>query len=289
MVNVNDPSDVDLVAARAEIAEENKNLPKRLDASGRLVAEKAANKPFFVYQDYRRKQEEMEVAKQARRKEREEKIARGEDPGRDPDVSRAPSGSTVLKTFFIIIFLTAYAGHFITGDWKWGNESKWMTWNHWRSLIPDGVQMAYTEKQLAKYDGSDPDPLKPVLLAYDGIVYDVTEGRRIYGPGGGYHQFAGRDATRAYVTGCFKIHLTHDIRGFDKEQQKALDKWRRFYANHKKYKRVGTVYHEPIDPDAPLPPPCDREGKAIEQPDEVPTTAAPSPEAPEAPKAKEEL
>ncbi|KAG8999091.1 hypothetical protein FRB93_013361 [Tulasnella sp. JGI-2019a] len=259
----NDPNAVDLVKARADIAEETKNLPTRKDATGRVVPLKTANKPFFVYQDYREKQAKLESEKIQRRKEREEKIAKGEDPGRDPDASRGPSAGNVFKTLFIILALTAYAGHFVKGDWKWGYESKWLTTRHWMQFIPDGVQMAYTEQSLAKFDGSDPDPLKPVLLAIDGIVYDVTKGRRVYGPGGGYHQFAGKDAARAYVTGCFKIHQTHDVRGFNADEKKALQKWKDFYANHKDYRKVGTVYHAPIDPDSPLPPPCDEKGDAI--------------------------
>jgi hypothetical protein len=37
----------------------------------------------------------------------------------------------------------------------------------------------------------------------------------MYGPGGGYSFFAGRDAARAYVSGCFKSDLTHDLRGLE--------------------------------------------------------------------------
>ena len=73
-------------------------------------------------------------------------------------------------------------------------------------------QRTFSEAELAQFDGSSPG--QPVYLAIDGDVYDVTSGRRTYGPGGSYHFFAGRDAARAYVTGCFKTHLTHDIRGF---------------------------------------------------------------------------
>lgn len=35
----------------------------------------------------------------------------------------------------------------------------------------------------------------------------------MYGPGGSYSFFAGRDATRAFITGCFQEDLTPDLRG----------------------------------------------------------------------------
>ncbi|KAL0259661.1 hypothetical protein SLS55_005398 [Diplodia seriata] len=113
-------------------------------------------------------------------------------------------------------------------------------------------------EQLSAYDGSDPS--KPIYLALNGTIYDVTPGRHLYvspspfalypppafplpaslfpfpectektrhrpkktkpantrqhsyGPGGGYHFFAGRDAARAFVTGCFDTDLTPDLRG----------------------------------------------------------------------------
>jgi len=40
----------------------------------------------------------------------------------------------------------------------------------------------------------------------------------MYGPGGAYGFFSGKAAARAFVTGCFKDDLTHDIRGLDPTQ-----------------------------------------------------------------------
>jgi hypothetical protein len=57
-----------------------------------------------------------------------------------------------------------------------------------------------------------------------GDVYDVSANRRVYGPGGGYGFFSGKDAARAFVTGCFKDDLTHDVRGLDPNQLKVLRK-----------------------------------------------------------------
>ena len=54
-------------------------------------------------------------------------------------------------------------------------------------------------------------------------MFDVTEGRRIYGPGGYYSFFSGKDASRAYVTGCFQTHLTYDVRDFDDKQMSVSD------------------------------------------------------------------
>jgi Cytochrome b5-like Heme/Steroid binding domain len=54
-----------------------------------------------------------------------------------------------------------------------------------------------------------------------GDIYDVSSNRRMYGPGGAYGFFSGKDAARAFVTGCFKDDLTHDIRGLDPMQLEA--------------------------------------------------------------------
>lgn len=95
----------------------------------------------------------------------------------------------------------------------------------------------------------------------------------IYGPGGSYNFFTGKDATRAFVTGCFQEDLTPDLTGVEemfipvddedevsrltpaqrkvrREQdvriakarvRKTVGHWERFFGNHKKYFMVGRV------------------------------------------------
>lgn len=126
-----------------------------------------------------------------------------------------------------------------------------------------------TLKELAAYDGTDAS--KPVYLAINGTIYDVSAGRHIYGPGGGYHYFAGVDAARGFVTGCFAEDRTADMRGVEdmflplddpeidaqwttaemEEQKKrelsvakqkvhdALKHWVDFFGKSKKYHKVG--------------------------------------------------
>ena len=53
----------------------------------------------------------------------------------------------------------------------------------------------WTEEELKPYDGTR-DEDGPILFAADGIIFNVWKGRNFYGPGGEYHIFAGRDATR---------------------------------------------------------------------------------------------
>ncbi|KIX07396.1 uncharacterized protein Z518_02049 [Rhinocladiella mackenziei CBS 650.93] len=130
-----------------------------------------------------------------------------------------------------------------------------------------------TPEQLALYNGTDPQ--KPIYLAINGTIFDVTEGKRTYGPGGSYEVFAGRDATRAFVTGCFLEDRTGDLRGAEeiyiplddpdeeissgarkmraeKERRDAkkrvlqeVSKWEAFYRNHKKYFEVGKLVDVP--------------------------------------------
>ncbi len=42
-------------------------------------------------------------------------------------------------------------------------------------------------------------------------VYDVTKGYRHYAPKGPYNHFAGKDATRAVLTGCFVVQSNHGL------------------------------------------------------------------------------
>jgi predicted heme/steroid binding protein len=131
-----------------------------------------------------------------------------------------------------------------------------------------------TPAELKRYDGSD--PTLPLYLAINGTIYDVSNGRRFYGPGGSYASFSGVDATRAFVTGCFAEDITPDLRGAElmylpeddpdvdgqysrgalkklKEQErryaktqveKSVQHWVDFFANSPKYVKVGAVKRE---------------------------------------------
>ena len=85
-----------------------------------------------------------------------------------------------------------------------------------------------TPEELAANVGDPPG--SPVWLAFLGEVFDVTAGARHYGPGGGYHFFAGRDATRAFSTGDFtEKGLVANLDGLTDEAMLGLENWSRFY------------------------------------------------------------
>ena len=64
---------------------------------------------------------------------------------------------------------------------------------------------------------------------------------------GSYGFFVGKDAIRAYATGCFKEEcLIADTTGLDESQLKSVKHWQDFYADEDKYPKVGSL--EPLDP-----------------------------------------
>jgi len=54
--------------------------------------------------------------------------------------------------------------------------------------------------ELKVYDGASEECGGRLCVAVNGKIFDVTRGRRFYGPGGPYSGFAGRDASRGLAT-----------------------------------------------------------------------------------------
>lgn len=218
-----------------------------------MVSNKSANRPFLAYKEYRHEQERKHEEWLERKRERAQRIARGEQVGpeeSDPTAEVEIGLWGLVKFLLTTIVILMLTGKFVTGSYLWEYDGKWVQ----AKTYFLSKQQLFSERTLAQYDGSDPN--KPLYIAIDGDVYDVSTNRLTYGPGGSYHIFAGKDAARAYATGCFQTHLTHDIRDLDEGELQGLAHWKKFFADHKTYLKVGTVKHVPIDPMSPIPEPC---------------------------------
>ncbi|TFY60712.1 hypothetical protein EVG20_g7322 [Dentipellis fragilis] len=229
--------------------------PKVADPSipNRMVSTKSANQPFLAYKQYREQQQQRHDAWLVRKKERDEKLARGEEAGPeepDPTAERDIGLRELLRFLVLSLLVVLLAGKFVTGDFLWGYEGKW---TNLKTYFPP-TQRLFSERSLSLYDGTDPD--RPIYLAIDGEVYDVSSNPRVYGPGGSYHIMAGKDAARAFGTGCFATHQTHDLRGLSESELRGVEHWKKFFKDHKTYHRIGHVNHPPIDPELPIPEHC---------------------------------
>ncbi|XP_073000421.1 membrane-associated progesterone-binding protein 4 [Typha latifolia] len=101
----------------------------------------------------------------------------------------------------------------------------------------------WSVEELALYNGTDEK--LPILLGIVGSVFDVTKGRSHYGPGGGYHHFSGRDASRAFISGNFSGNgLTDSLHGLSSTEVNSVVDWRKFYRERYRYvgKLVGRYY-----------------------------------------------
>ena len=106
--------------------------------------------------------------------------------------------------------------------------------------------LALTAEELAEFDGRLlPDSngeRAPLLLAIRGRIYDVSAGSAFYGPGRSYHKLVGKDATRAFCTGCLEpACLISNTQGLSDKQLKEAVRWIELYEHHDKYKLVGQL------------------------------------------------
>lgn len=97
----------------------------------------------------------------------------------------------------------------------------------------------FTVDSLKAYDGSKSSP--GLHIAIMGKVFDVSKGSKHYGPGGGYSFFAGRDGSKAYISGDFSEEgLTPDVEGLTPQDMIGLKDWVEFF--NKEYTYVGKKY-----------------------------------------------
>lgn len=120
------------------------------------------------------------------------------------DILRIIGGLVVLSTGLSYL---STSGTSMT----WGYNPWWTRAREWKALMHRPVHL--TDTELLAYDGSDPK--KPIYIALNGTIYDVSISPHTYGPGGSYHVFAGKDAARAFLTGCFAEDSVPDLRGVE--------------------------------------------------------------------------
>jgi predicted heme/steroid binding protein len=65
---------------------------------------------------------------------------------------------------------------------------------------PKAPARFYTLDELRAFNGEDDTP---IYIAIQGVIYDVSAKKDFYGPGAGYHLFAGREAGRALAKMSF--------------------------------------------------------------------------------------
>jgi len=138
--------------------------------------------------------------------------------------------------------------------------------------------ISFTRDELAEFDGRplpDGSP-SPLYLSVLGRVYDVSSGGAFYGPGKSYHKLVGKDATRAFCTGCLApsclisstAHLSETQRRGASSYPRAAHlsrrrrsaplpspglrreahRWVELYEWHDKYTLVGRLREEAADP-----------------------------------------
>jgi len=112
-------------------------------------------------------------------------------------------------------------------------------------LADPSLGLSLSAEELADFDGRqlpDSQERAPLLLAIKGRIYDVSAGRPFYGPGSKYHRLTGRDATRAFCTGCLDPNcLIASTEGLSEAQMREADRWVELYEHHDKYKLVGQL------------------------------------------------
>ncbi|KAJ5826552.1 Cytochrome b5 [Penicillium robsamsonii] len=199
-----------------------------------------------------------------------EPISRQHSSNNESDQGHGISLLDIIRVIVTLLLACGGLSYYMTSSESvmWGYRPWYTRWPVVKQWVQGPVTL--TPSQLSLYNGTDAN--LPLYVAVNGTIFDVSANRMIYGPGGSYNFFAGRDATRAFVTGCFKEDLTADMRGVEvmflpvedvedeamtSAQKKirrehelrtararvegAVNRWTGFFANHNQYFEAGRV------------------------------------------------
>ncbi|KAJ2938861.1 hypothetical protein O0L34_g18490 [Tuta absoluta] len=101
------------------------------------------------------------------------------------------------------------------------------------------IRKDMTVAELRQFDGTQADGR--VLVAVNGWIFDVTRGRRFYGPGGPYAAFGGKDASRGLAT--FSVTSSDkeydDLSDLNSMEMESVKEWEAQF--REKYDLVGKL------------------------------------------------
>ncbi|KAG5683939.1 hypothetical protein PVAND_013195 [Polypedilum vanderplanki] len=108
----------------------------------------------------------------------------------------------------------------------------------------------FTSEQLKEYNGEGDN--KKLYLGIMGEIFDVTRGEKHYGLGQPYHNYVGKDASKAFITGEFdakngKSNALDHVLSLSPSELVSLKKWRDFYIEN--YDFVGRLIGRFYEPD----------------------------------------
>lgn len=157
-----------------------------------------------------------------------------------------------------LILMNAVLSYWFTSSTTWGyNPGKYTNprFIYYKTL---GTPLALTIEELSLYNGSD--ARLPIYVGINGLLFDVTSSREIYGLNGVYNVFAGCDCARVFHNGCLQDtrQLTYDLRNLPDLQMALTDieNWQLFFTRHKKYWQCGVVIHDDLSDKPPPPSRC---------------------------------